>query len=72
MGCTCEKIWRRKHSKIGNKCDSFDSPPNLTDAQKAVIRNNWQILKCHVANIGVITYVGYVNLIFVIFQVFFS
>ncbi|XP_060573308.1 cytoglobin-2-like [Ruditapes philippinarum] len=58
MGCTCEKLWRRKHSKIGHKCDSFDSPPNLTDAQKAVIRNNWQILKCHVANIGVITYVG--------------
>lgn len=58
MGCTCEKVWRRKMSKVGNKSEHFDSPPHLSDAQKAVIRNNWQILKCHVANIGVITYVG--------------
>ena len=57
MGCTCEKVWKRKHSKIGNKCDSSDLPPSMTEEQKAVIRNNWQILKCHVANIGVITYV---------------
>lgn len=60
MGCACEKVWRRKLSKVGHKAEISDNPPYVTDAQKAVIRNNWQILKCHVANIGVITYVGYV------------
>ncbi|XP_045163679.2 neuroglobin-like [Mercenaria mercenaria] len=58
MGCTCEKVWRRKHSKVGHKSESSDTPPSMSDAQKAVIRNNWQTLKCHVANIGVITYVS--------------
>ncbi|XP_045163680.1 uncharacterized protein LOC123528001 [Mercenaria mercenaria] len=58
MGCTCEKVWRRKLSKVGHKSGSNDTPPNMSDTQKAVIRNNWQILKCNVANIGVITYVS--------------
>ncbi|XP_060583500.1 uncharacterized protein LOC132739729 [Ruditapes philippinarum] len=58
MGCTCDKMWRHKLSKVGHKYDSLDGPPTLSDAQKTAIRNNWQLLKCNVANIGVITYVS--------------
>ncbi|KAL4221503.1 hypothetical protein ACF0H5_019760 [Mactra antiquata] len=58
MGCTCEKIKIRKASKIGDKAEVDNRPPKLSVTEICVIRNNWQILKCHVANIGVITYVG--------------
>ena len=65
MGCTCEKVWRQKLSKVGHKCDNLDSPPTMSDAQKALIRNNWRILKSNVSNIGLITYVRFVLLLIV-------
>lgn len=58
MGCICDTALRRKLSKVGHKADENENPPHLNDSQKAVIRNNWQVLKCHIANIGVITYVS--------------
>lgn len=58
MGCICDKSWQKKLSKVGHRADVNDNPPHLTETQKAVIRNNWNTLKCHVANIGVITYVS--------------
>lgn len=58
MGCVCEKIDRgTKMKKANPKADSNQNVQTLTDSQKELIRNNWQIIKCQVANIGVITYV---------------
>ena len=70
MGCTCEKVWGQNHSKVGHKCDSSDNPPNLSDAEKAAIRNNWQVFKCNVSNIGVITYVRFVKVLIYNFIIF--
>jgi len=57
MGCALEKIRAGKGTKVGNK-NGQEKPPWLTADQIAVIRNNWQTLKIHIANVGVITFVG--------------
>jgi len=57
MGCAIEKIRAGKGTKVGNK-NGQEKPPWLTADQIAVIRNNWQTLKIHIANVGVITFVG--------------
>jgi hypothetical protein len=37
--------------------------PNMTENDKLVVQNNWQGLKVHIANIGVMTYVRCVYLV---------
>ena len=59
MGCVNVKLQQQKFSKVGQKpYEAANKPPVLTDSQKAVLRNNWQVLKLHVVNVGVITFVG--------------
>lgn len=60
MGCVCEIIKRRKLAKIVPTVDSNGKPDNLTESQKAVLRNNWRSINAHIANIGITTFVGYV------------
>jgi len=54
-GCALDKIYVGKGTHVGSKND-HEQPPWLTADQIAVIRNNWQTLKIHIAN--VITFVG--------------
>ncbi|XP_045163840.2 uncharacterized protein LOC123528166 [Mercenaria mercenaria] len=57
MGCTVGKVENIKTSiKAESRADHIEVIPHLTDDQKVVIQNNWQTLKLHIANIGVITY----------------
>lgn len=57
MGCALDKLRTGKGTKVGSK-NSTDKPPWPSADQIAVIRNNWQTLKVHIANVGVITFVG--------------
>ncbi|XP_052820399.1 globin-2 A chain-like [Mya arenaria] len=57
MGCTCEKLKLKTNYKVGNQRNKT-SPPPPRDDQVAEIKHTWQILKVHIANVGVITYVS--------------
>ena len=56
MGCSCEKLQLRTPCIIGNKADTKFAG-TLTEAQIAIIKQNWHALEVHIANVGVITYV---------------
>lgn len=58
MGCGCDKMVVRGYSKLDQRLDRLQSCSALTGRQTAVIKNNWQILKEHLANIGVATFIG--------------
>ncbi|KAL4221047.1 hypothetical protein ACF0H5_019309 [Mactra antiquata] len=59
MGCVSVKLDKNNKSKKDSpSTDTNQNLETLTTEQKTLIRNNWQVLKCHVANIGVITYVS--------------
>ena len=63
MGCTNFKsgndvIKSDQEKNIQNK-----NIPYLTEAEKVLIQSNWQGLKLHIANIGVMTYVRFVYFI---------
>ena len=61
MGCVCDRISEKNQAKISQRTetDKRDNSIDLTEQQKCVIRNNWQVLKLDVANVGVITFVRY-------------
>lgn len=70
MGCVCEKIDQdTKIKMVRPKVNNSQNLQTLTAAQKSLIRNNWQVLKCHVSSIGVITYVRYAILIVILLSV---
>ncbi|XP_045161812.2 myoglobin-like [Mercenaria mercenaria] len=58
MGCIHGILRQRKFAKVGAADTKSARPKDLSDAQKAAIRNNWNILKSQVANIGVFTFIG--------------
>ncbi|XP_045163678.1 uncharacterized protein LOC123527999 [Mercenaria mercenaria] len=57
MGCSAGKV-ERDFVKVGRSADYNKNIPSLTDTQKDAIQKNWQNLKLHIANIGVMTYVS--------------
>ena len=58
MGCGFDKMGDRGYCKLdrGMKGSGLCSP--LTGSQTSVIKNNWQVLKVHLANIGDATLIG--------------
>lgn len=69
MGAICVKFKRNKGRKISHgsrNCNGSSisricngtSPPFMTERQKTIVRDNWRVLKEHIANFGVITFVS--------------
>lgn len=60
MGAICEKMKKRRLSKIGytEKEAIYYKEPTITEAQKTAILINWDLLKQHVTDVGVITFVS--------------
>ena len=56
MGCACEKLKLKTIYKVGNQHNT-KRPPLPSGDQIAEIKHTWQLLKEHIANVGVITYV---------------
>ena len=63
MGCTCDKFGFGASYKGGSELEKRPPPPALTETQAVVIRAQWELLKSHIANVGVITYI---RLVFVL------
>jgi hypothetical protein len=57
MGCICNGIKLRCSRKIDPKEDYGTVPPALTQDEISVLQNNWQVLKIHLANVGVNTFI---------------
>ena len=57
MGCTCDKLLFGANNRGGSELEKRPPPPALTETQAVVIRAQWELLKSHIANLGVITYV---------------
>ncbi|XP_060583494.1 cytoglobin-2-like [Ruditapes philippinarum] len=58
MGCVCDGIKLRCSRKIEPKEDDREGPPTWTQDEISVLQNNWQVLKLHLANIGVNTFIS--------------
>jgi hypothetical protein len=57
MGCNVS-INEDKAMVRERDCNDYEkNAPIVSEAEKMIIQNNWQTLKLHIANIGVITYV---------------
>jgi len=62
MGCTCDKLGFGASYKGGSETQKRPPPSALTETQADVIRGQWELLKSHIANLGVITYIRLVGL----------
>ena len=56
MGSSCNKSCIVCTSKVADK-NPHKKAPELTDIQKEVVKETWQTLKLHIANVGVMTFV---------------
>ena len=57
MRCICDKIRFCASYKGGSELEKRPPSPTLTEPQAVVILEQWELLKTHIANLGVITYV---------------
>ena len=60
MGAVCNKFKRNKGRKISESNNIMckgPCAPFITERQKTILKDNWSVLKEHIANFGVITFV---------------
>ncbi|XP_060583498.1 uncharacterized protein LOC132739727 [Ruditapes philippinarum] len=58
MGCNVSINEDKAIVRDRDRNDYEKNAPIVSEAEKMIIQNNWQTLKLHIANIGVITYVS--------------
>ena len=63
MGCINFKSGQKVMKNDQLKINQNKNIPSLTEMEKVLIQSNWQGLKLHIANIGVMTYVRFVYFI---------
>ena len=64
MGCVCDKLESWLGAGLVDIKAEIYTLPTMSDLQKKYIQDGWRILSQDLGNIGVLTFVGYVVVIF--------